>query len=170
MRKDIDDERSRRYDHQIEPPRSPRRVSTAPSRNARSIWAFAIGQRRLCWSLTILAVQLYFDKIWEQGGVREDPGAPERKLQMLHDREDWNLTHYGYIDKNGWCGFPWIARRSCSCRKPPRASCSIPASRRLRRRKNRPLPLRLLRARPGHRLHRRARRCSRLRLPQQRNN
>jgi len=49
--------------------------------------------------LTIVALQAYFNKIWEQAVYEKILAPPSEELQDLHNRENWNLSHYGYMDK-----------------------------------------------------------------------
>jgi hypothetical protein len=63
-----------------------------------AIVGFAIGSVILL-IITILALQSYFNHIWEEA-VYEKVLAPQsQQLLDLRSREDWNLTHYGYSDK-----------------------------------------------------------------------
>ena len=63
-----------------------------------SIAAFGIGCVLLL-ALTILALQSYFNKIWNDAVYEKILAPPSEQLKTLHNREDWNLTHYGYTDK-----------------------------------------------------------------------
>jgi hypothetical protein len=47
----------------------------------------------------ILALQSYFYKIWDEAVYQKILAPPSEELIHLHQREDWNLTHYGYFDK-----------------------------------------------------------------------
>ena len=44
--------------------------------------------------LTIVALQQYFDKIWNEAVYEKVLAPPSEQLQDLRDRDDWNLTHY----------------------------------------------------------------------------
>jgi hypothetical protein len=63
-----------------------------------SIVAFAIGSLVLL-VLTIIAVQVYFNKIWTEAVYEKVLAPPSEQLKALHYREDWYLTHYSYTDK-----------------------------------------------------------------------
>jgi hypothetical protein len=65
---------------------------------AGAIVAFAIGSLILL-VLMIIAVQMYFDKIWKEAVYEKILAPPSQQLIDLHNRENWNLTHYGYFDK-----------------------------------------------------------------------
>jgi hypothetical protein len=49
--------------------------------------------------LTILALQAYFNHIWDEAVYEKILVPPSEQLKELHNREDWNLTHYGLTDK-----------------------------------------------------------------------
>lgn len=66
--------------------------------NAKVIVAFAIGSAILL-IMTIMALQSYFNHIWEKAVYDKILAPPSNMLVQLHQREDWNLTHYGYLDK-----------------------------------------------------------------------
>ena len=65
---------------------------------AGAIAGFAIGSVVLL-IITILALQAYFDKIWAEAVYEKVLAPPSEQLLQLHNREEWNLTHYGYSDK-----------------------------------------------------------------------
>ncbi len=65
---------------------------------AGAIAGFAIGSVVLL-IITIVALQAYFDKIWAEAVYEKVLAPPSEQLLQLHNREDWNLTHYGYSDK-----------------------------------------------------------------------
>jgi hypothetical protein len=65
---------------------------------AGAIAGFAIGSVVLL-IITIVALQQYFNKIWEEAVYEKVLAPPSEQLIDLHNREDWNLTHYGYSDK-----------------------------------------------------------------------
>jgi hypothetical protein len=69
---------------------------TEPS--SGSIAAFAIGCLILL-VLTIVALQVYFNKIWNEAVYEKVLAPPSEELKTLHYREDWYLTHYSYTDK-----------------------------------------------------------------------
>jgi hypothetical protein len=49
--------------------------------------------------LMILGVQAYFNKIWNEAVYEKILAPPSEELIHLHQREDWNLTHFGYFDQ-----------------------------------------------------------------------
>ena len=65
---------------------------------AGAIVGFALGSLILL-ILMIVAVQMYFDKIWKEAVYEKILAPPSQPLIDLHNRENWNLTHYGYFDK-----------------------------------------------------------------------
>jgi hypothetical protein len=65
---------------------------------AGAIAGFAIGSVVLL-IITIVALQAYFDKIWAEAVYEKVLAPPSEQLLQLHNREEWNLTHYGYSDK-----------------------------------------------------------------------
>ncbi len=65
---------------------------------ANAIAFFGIGSVILL-ILTILALQAYFNKIWNEAVYEKILAPPSETLITLHQREDWNLTHFGYFDK-----------------------------------------------------------------------
>jgi len=65
---------------------------------AGPIVGFAVGSVILL-IITIVALQVYFNKIWEEAVYEKVLAPPSGQLIELHNREDWNQTHYGYSDK-----------------------------------------------------------------------
>ncbi len=63
-----------------------------------AIFAFAVGSLLLL-VLMIVALQAYFNKIWDEAVYEKILSAPSESLQELRNRETWNLTHFGYLDK-----------------------------------------------------------------------
>lgn len=63
-----------------------------------AIVGFAIGSVILL-VITILALQSYFNKIWEEAVYEKVLVPPSEQLIDLHRREDWFLTHYSWSDK-----------------------------------------------------------------------
>lgn len=63
-----------------------------------AIVAFAIGSVVLL-ILTIVAVEVYFNKVWDEAVYEKVLAPPSEQLKALHYREDWYLTHYMYADK-----------------------------------------------------------------------
>jgi hypothetical protein len=73
---------------------------------AGAIAAFGIGSVILL-IVTILALQAYFNKIWQEAVYEKVLVPPSEQLQDLHRREDWFLTHYSWADKkNGQVRIP----------------------------------------------------------------
>ena len=48
--------------------------------------------------LVIVALQAYFDKIWNEAVYDKVLSVPSEQLQDLRNRDAWNLTHYMYGD------------------------------------------------------------------------
>jgi len=67
-----------------------------PSSGAIAI--FAVGSLVLL-VLTIAALQVYFNKIWNDAVYEKVLAPPSEELKALHYREDWYLTNYSYTDK-----------------------------------------------------------------------
>lgn len=61
------------------------------------VW-FAIGSVILL-VLTIVAVEMYFNKVYDEAVYQKVLAPPSEQLKALHYREDWYLTHYMYVDK-----------------------------------------------------------------------
>lgn len=71
-----------------------------------AIAAFAVGSVVLL-IVTILALQAYFNKIWQEAVYEKVLVPPSEQLIDLHRREDWFLTHYSWADKkNGTVRIP----------------------------------------------------------------
>jgi hypothetical protein len=66
--------------------------------SAGAIATFAIGSLILL-VLTILAIQQYFDHIWSEAVYEKVLAPPSEQLREVRGRDDWNLTHYMYMDK-----------------------------------------------------------------------
>ncbi len=66
--------------------------------SAGAITAFMVGSLILL-VLTILAIQQYFDHIWSQAVYEKVLAPPSEQLKEVRGRDDWNLTHYLYMDK-----------------------------------------------------------------------
>jgi hypothetical protein len=63
-----------------------------------AIAAFGIGSVILL-VLTIVAIEVYFNKIWDEAVYEKILAPPSEQLKALHYREDWFLTHYSFTDK-----------------------------------------------------------------------
>jgi len=85
------------YDHEVQH-HDPSEGFDRSEPQVAAIAAFTIGSVVLL-ILVILSVQAYFNKIWEQAVHDKILVPPSELLIGLHNREDWNLTHYGYMDK-----------------------------------------------------------------------
>jgi hypothetical protein len=66
--------------------------------SAGAITTFMIGSLILL-VITILAIQQYFDHIWNQAVYEKVLAPPSELLKEVRGRDDWNLTHYLYMDK-----------------------------------------------------------------------
>src|SRR5215471_3313383 len=66
--------------------------------NTISIWAFTIGSIVIL-VVVLVALQQYFVKIWNDAVTEKILTAPDSQLQMVRGRDDWDLTHYMYLDK-----------------------------------------------------------------------
>ena len=63
-----------------------------------SIWAFTIVSV-LVLVVVIGALQQYFDKIWNDLVYERVLAPPSEQLQTVRNRDQWDLTHYMYLDK-----------------------------------------------------------------------
>jgi hypothetical protein len=63
-----------------------------------AIFGFAAGSMVLL-VLTIFAIQQYFDHIWNEAVYEKVLAPPSEQLREVRGRDDWNLTHYMYMDK-----------------------------------------------------------------------
>jgi hypothetical protein len=66
--------------------------------SAAAIATFAISSLFLL-VLTILAIQQYFDHIWSEAVYEKVLAPPSEQLREVRGRDDWNLTHYMFMDK-----------------------------------------------------------------------
>jgi hypothetical protein len=66
--------------------------------SAGAIAIFAVGSLFLLM-LTILAIQQYFDHIWNEAVYQKVLAPPSEQLREVRGRDDWNLTHYMFLDK-----------------------------------------------------------------------
>src|SRR5579863_132601 len=62
------------------------------------IWGFTIGSV-IILVVVIVALQQYFDKIWNDAVYDKVLAAPSQELQDMRNREASTLTHYSYEDK-----------------------------------------------------------------------
>ena len=84
------------YDHPIEH-HNPQEGFDKTEPNARAIWGFTVGSV-LVLILVIVAVQGYFEQIFQTALYEKVLSAPSAQLQDLRNRDSWNLTHYMYGD------------------------------------------------------------------------
>jgi hypothetical protein len=66
--------------------------------NVLSIWGFTIGSI-VVLIVMMVALQQYFVKIWNDAVYEKVLIAPDQQFQMVHNRDDWDLTHYTYVDQ-----------------------------------------------------------------------
>jgi hypothetical protein len=62
---------------------------------APQIWGFAIGSVVIL-VVVILALQQYFEKVWDDAVHEKVLAAPSEQLQEVRNRDEWALTHYQY--------------------------------------------------------------------------
>lgn len=79
-------------------PADPREGFDRDEPSAGAIAAFAIGSLVLL-VLTIAAIQQYFEHIWTEAVYEKVLAPPSEQLLEVRGRDDWNLTHYMYLDK-----------------------------------------------------------------------
>jgi hypothetical protein len=63
-----------------------------------AIAGFAIGSLILL-VLTIAAITQYFNHVWDEAVYEKVLAPPSEVLKEVRGRDDWNLTHYMYLDK-----------------------------------------------------------------------
>ncbi len=64
-----------------------------------AIFGFAVGSVILL-ILVIVAVQGYFDQVYQQAISEKILTAPSLQLQDVRNRDNWNMSHYMYGDLN----------------------------------------------------------------------
>ena len=79
-------------------PADPREGFDRAEPSAGAIATFMIGSLILL-VMTILAIQQYFDHIWNAAVYEKVLAPPSEQLREVRGRDDWNLTHYLYMDK-----------------------------------------------------------------------
>jgi hypothetical protein len=84
------------YDSEVEKHR-PEEGFDPTEPEAKSIWGFAIGSIVLL-ILVILAVQAYFDDVWNQAVYEKVLAVPGQEVGDLHNLENWRLSHYEFTD------------------------------------------------------------------------
>src|SRR5579862_2014045 len=82
------------YEHPL-PHHDPQEGFDRSEPEAGQIVAFTIGSAILLIAM-ILALQAYFEHIYQQAVFDKVLSAPSEQLQDLRNRDDWNLTHYMY--------------------------------------------------------------------------
>lgn len=65
---------------------------------SRAIWGFAIASV-ICLVVVIGALQQYFEKVWNDAVYEKVLAPPSEQLIDVRGRDDWDLTHYMYLDK-----------------------------------------------------------------------
>jgi hypothetical protein len=65
----------------------------------RQIWGFTIGSV-IILVVVIVALQQYFDKIWNDAVYQKVLEPPSQELQNMRNRDESALTHYSYEDKS----------------------------------------------------------------------
>jgi len=76
----------------------PKEGFDASEPDVKSIWGFTIGSV-VVLALVIGALSGYFFKIWNEAEQERVLTAPDSALQNVRGRDDWDLTHYMYLDK-----------------------------------------------------------------------
>src|SRR5690348_12592402 len=66
--------------------------------NVVSIWGFTVGSIVIL-VVMMIALQQYFVKIWNDAVYDKVLTAPDAQLQTVRDRDNWDLTHYTYVDQ-----------------------------------------------------------------------
>lgn len=64
-----------------------------------AIWAFAVTSV-IVLVVVIGALQQYFEKIWNQAVYEKVLTAPSEVRKEVTNRDDWDLTHYMYLNKD----------------------------------------------------------------------
>lgn len=84
------------YEHEI-PHHDPEEGFDRTEPAVGAIWGFAIGSVVLL-ILIIVALQGYFEELYQQAVHDNILVAPSSQLQTVRDRDAWNLSHYMYGD------------------------------------------------------------------------
>lgn len=79
-------------------PADPREGFDRAEPSVGAIFGFAIGSVVLL-AMTIIAIQQYFDHIWNEAVYQKILAPPSEQLRGVRGRDDWNLTHYMYMNK-----------------------------------------------------------------------
>lgn len=80
-------------------PADPREGFDRDEPSSGAIAAFAVGSLILL-VLTIGAITQYFNHVWDEAVYEKVLAPPSELLKEVRGRDDWNLTHYMYLDKN----------------------------------------------------------------------
>lgn len=79
-------------------PADPREGFDRAEPSSGAIAMFAVGSLILL-VLTIATIQQYFEHIWNEAVYEKVLAPPSELLHEVRGRDDWNLTHYMYLDK-----------------------------------------------------------------------
>jgi hypothetical protein len=85
------------YEHPIEH-HDPSEGFDRTDPSAKWIWAFAIGSI-IVLVVTIFALQQYFEGVWNQAVYEKVQLAPNQDINFVRGRDDWDLTHYEYLNQ-----------------------------------------------------------------------
>jgi hypothetical protein len=66
--------------------------------NTRGIFIFLVATVAM-FAAVVVGVSYYYNSVYEETVYEEVMAPASQQLASLHAREDWNLTHYGYLDK-----------------------------------------------------------------------
>lgn len=66
--------------------------------NAKGILLFT-GATVVLFIAVLVGVTYYFNNVYERREYEQVLAPISEQLKELHAREDWNLTHYQYVDK-----------------------------------------------------------------------
>ncbi len=66
--------------------------------NARGIFGFLIATVALFMAV-VVGVTYYYNYVREREEYQKVLSVTSDELNQVHARENWNLTHYGYLDK-----------------------------------------------------------------------
>lgn len=86
------------YEHPIEH-HAPDEGFDRTEPNSHAIWGFTVGSV-VVLILVIVAVQGYFEQVYQEAVYQRVLSAPSERLQDVRNRDAWNLTHYMYGDLN----------------------------------------------------------------------
>src|SRR5215831_7852971 len=85
-----------KYDHEVVH-HDPHEGFDRTEPDSRKITMFVIGSVLLL-IITILALQSYFDKLWNELTYERVLSVPGEELGQARNLEAWRLTHYEYTD------------------------------------------------------------------------